>query len=745
MVAAQLNSRIDKVKVYASGARVTRIAELKKVDEQVEIAGLPLALDDSSVLVRVETNADNISAIATDVRVGLAVPDRPDPEKPPVAEELRQAHREVQRLENLIASIDNEIEVLYQLEVPDRPPGEKDKAPPPSPLNSRLALANFQNEQVRDRLAEKRETTEQLRLALEHQEDLREKQMLASTAREAKPHELRKTVIVRLSYEGAIAVKGQSLIVEYFVPGARWTPTYVCRLDSANNTASIAVRALICQRTGEDWSGVNLELSTANPQGWCELPELHSLRLGRAQPTLEKAGWRLPPVGADTLFSDFDRYKETVKDAAAKKEAIAPLQIPQPVLPELKRTVPRKSEKAKKQASPVAEEVDRIGLQTGLYDVLEEAAGEHVEELADLDAYLPGAGGTARDEMVSQSRLLLRNASYKADISMLKSPLAKKSVEGSASKLRARRGSAVVAQETAVADLLAYGMMRMGAAKNKQRRGKLAIASLSEVYIEILKRQQVTVNFEVLQVIRQAFVKAQNCVNILLPPGGIDVRQVAGYFDYAYNGEGRVDVVSDGQFHSVALTSNSTEVDLRYVVVPRRDTNVFRIAQLRNPLPAPLLAGPTDVYVDGEYILSTNITTVPAKGQMELGLGVEQGIKVARNTSYQEASSGETLVAFNELRHHVTIDIANRLSREAKMEVRDRLPIPEQDAKVDVVVERVLPNWEKYEQEERNAPIKGGYRWQIEVPAGEEKKLSVDYTIKTFVNNELVGGNRREE
>ena len=102
------------------------------------------------------------------------------------------------------------------------------------------------------------------------------------------------------------------------------------------------------------------------------------------------------------------------------------------------------------------------------------------------------------------------------------------------------------------------------------------------------------------------------------------------------------------------------------------------------------------------------------------------------------------MVAFNELRRHVTIDVANRLSREAKIEVRDRLPIPEQDAKVDVVVERVSPDWEKYEQEERKAPIKGGYRWQVEVPAGEEKTLSVEYTIKTFVNNELVGGNRRE-
>jgi uncharacterized protein YheU (UPF0270 family) len=240
----------------------------------------------------------------------------------------------------------------------------------------------------------------------------------------------------------------------------------------------------------------------------------------------------------------------------------------------------------------------------------------------------------------------------------------------------------VSAEEDTLTNLLAYSLMRMGAADEPTQRGKLSIEQRQEVYLEILQRRNVVVSFDVITVVQQAVSNAQNCSFVHLPPGGINVRTVAGSFDYAYNADGRVDVPSDGEFHSVALTSNSTDVDLRYVVVPREDTNVFRIAQLKNPLQAPLLAGPADVYVDGEYILSTNITTVPPKGQMELGLGVEQAIKVARNTSYQEVRSGETLVAFNELRHNIQIDIANRLPRDARIEVRERIPIPDADAKL---------------------------------------------------------------
>ena len=327
-------------------------------------------------------------------------------------------------------------------------------------------------------------------------------------------------------------------------------------------------------------------------------------------------------------------------------------------------------------------------------------------------------------------------------------------IPSSASRPRARRAvsKSMVAgysgldslQQASSTDRLAYGVMRMGTADDPVKRGKLSIEQQQEVYLEILKRQKVVVRFNVVYEVQKAVSDARSCLLVALPPGGIDVRQVAGSFDYAYSADGRVDVPSDGQFHSVALTSKSTDVDLRYIVVPREDTNVFRIAQLRNPLQAPLLAGPADVYVNGEYILSTNIATVPPKGQMELGLGVEQAIKVARNTSYDEMRSGETIVAFNELRHTIKIDITNLLPRVAKIEVRERLPIPQEGAKVDIQIDRVTPAWEKYEQKEREAPIQGGYRWQVEVPAKGEKALSVDYTIKTFVDSELIGGNHRE-
>jgi hypothetical protein len=728
MAIAQLTSRIDAVKIYAAGATITRIAELRltpeSMPEQVEIASLPLALDDTSVRVRVEFDGGNVP-IASDIRIGLAVPPPSETPNPPADEELRAAKAEVQRLEDIIALIDNEMAVLSGLEVPDRPEGEPGKAPPPSPMSARLALANFSDEQIRARMQEKRETLEMLRHAKEHLVDLQQKQTLASTARNARPNELRKTAIVSLSYEGEFNTEQQTrLVIEYFVPGARWTPTYVCRLNSVDSTANIAIRALICQRTGEDWSGVRLELSTALPMAWCALPELPSLRLGKAQPVVKKTGWRRPPIGAEILFEDYDRQKKIALAAVDKHQRIANLFAPS---------------------------VSRLQKITSIQE-FEKAfagAGAAMDEFADLEAMLAESEKTEEISEAIPMPMVVSEAPADAPEFIRRATLA---IRTRATTPRALVGSFqqghALSNTTKITDYssnyIAYGLMRLGAANDKTKRGKLSLEQRNEVYLEILQRQKVVVNFDITKVVQTAVNTAESCLDLNLPPGGINVREVAASFDYAYSANGRIDIPSDGQFHSVALTNKTTNVDLRYIVVPRENTNVFRIAELRNPLPAPLLSGPGDVYVDGEYILSSNIATVPPKGKMEIGLGVEQAIKVARNTFYQETRSGTVLVAFNEMQHKIEIEITNRLSKEARIEVRERIPVPQEGAKVDVQIDRVSPAWEKYEQEKRGTPIRGGYRWRVKVPGGRKANLSADYTIKTYVDSEIIGGNRRE-
>jgi uncharacterized protein (TIGR02231 family) len=74
--------------------------------------------------------------------------------------------------------------------------------------------------------------------------------------------------------------------LEYLVSDCRWTPLYDLRVSGfeAEPSLEIAFRAEIEQRTGEDWSEVALELSTARPDRGAAVPAALDGAGDRAQP-----------------------------------------------------------------------------------------------------------------------------------------------------------------------------------------------------------------------------------------------------------------------------------------------------------------------------------------------------------------------------------------------------------------------------------------------------------------------------
>lgn len=61
--------------------------------------------------------------------------------------------------------------------------------------------------------------------------------------------------------------------VSYQVPDATWQPLYDARLDTEGGTLALVQYGSVQQSTGEDWTGVALTLSTAQPQRGASLPE----------------------------------------------------------------------------------------------------------------------------------------------------------------------------------------------------------------------------------------------------------------------------------------------------------------------------------------------------------------------------------------------------------------------------------------------------------------------------------------
>jgi hypothetical protein len=289
-------------------------------------------------------------------------------------------------------------------------------------------------------------------------------------------------------------------------------------------------------------------------------------------------------------------------------------------------------------------------------------------------------------------------------------------------------------------DLLDYGRLQLPGADEAGR------GSLRRVDARILYRHALLVEHAVsidvaFEHIESAAADARALEGRPPPPRYCDPASEEG-FDYAWVADAPIDLDSDGRFHAVSVLVAPAEAAPRFVSVPRESQDVFRIVALRNPLPAPVLPGPADVYVNGRFLLTSDLELVPQGGRIELGLGVEQAIKIARNVTFEEDTSG-LIKRQHDLVHTIAIEIANHLSQPAEIEVRERVPVPApRDDDVEVKEREVQPPWEDWEP--RSEPLEGGKRWRVEVPAGGRVELRATWVVSIPSGYELHGGNRRE-
>jgi hypothetical protein len=705
-----MESRIAAVTVYRQGARVSRVCELDGAgDREIRISGLPLCLDDGSLRARVEALEEGAPPpIASDVRVALEL-GVSDPRLAPADDEnLAAAADEVKRLGLACGQLEDDLRALAQLTLGPRPKRARGVEPAPSPTAARLALIELRSARSSALVAELGVKRAELRRAERRLAELADRDRRGSSARQLREHELRKVAVISLvAPEGA--ARRARVWIEYLVPGARWAPAYTLRFDEALEEVALTMRALVAQKSGEDWSAVAITLSTAAPQTFTDLPELASKRIGRAQSPPAKRGFRAPPRGVDELYDD---YQRAARRAPAPPPAV--IAAPEP-----------KTDIAAGFDAPADEPTRAGGFQPqamapGLAMPVA-PAGYGLPKSSGLLSGLFGGGGAAPASVSAPEQARL----------------------GPDSRRKADEDALAPAPPEAL-DLADYGALRMPPATAASR-GTLAITSRQELYLELYLGVAAISTVDVSGALGAAQERAQAIDQARLP-----ARHRLAWsdsYDYAYTAQTPLDVPSDGEFHNVAVVAAEAAARVVHVVVPREATEVFRVARIDNPLDAPLLAGPADIYVGSSYLATSDVRFTAKRGRMKVGLGVDQGVKVARNARFREESAGlmgGTLI----LRHELEVELANHSGGDIELEVRERLPVVrEHEDEIKVEVGEVAPAWEPYEPEPRQdgeAPLRGGYRWRLTLADGASRKLAAAYAVRIAAKHELVGGNRRE-
>lgn len=474
-----------------------------------------------------------------------------------------------------------------------------------------------------------------------------------------------------------------SLELEYVVRAARWWPAYSARF--AGDRAELAIEAFVAQASGEEWTGVGLRLSTADLDTDARLPKLASLRYGRAQPK-RRADYREVPAGLEDLFAGYDR-------AVSSRTAAV-----EPPKPELEDTVGLTA------SSPPASYATAIGLVS--------ASGAPPRHPARSKSFAP-----APDEASIEGLALPAYAAAPAPAMARTAWTARDATF---------TGGGVAPQPTVAppppdvepgSDWLDFDSLVL-ASGQAPRRGRLVLPAAGR---------------------RESLGSVEGAQAPHLAEDPLFAR---GSFDAVYDAEGTCEVSSNAAAHRVSLWTAATAATYEFTCVPLESPEVFREAVVRNPAGRPLLAGPVDVFIEGALSATARLPITDTGGEMRIGLGVEQRLRVARNSRANETRAG-LLSGSTSIDREISVEVASAIPTEVTVVLRERVPVTD-DPTIEIRQTSASPPTVPYLQPASRTPLRGGVEQRLSVPAGGKAQARLAYRITLPARSELVGGNRRD-
>ncbi|MEU5416878.1 DUF4139 domain-containing protein [Streptomyces clavifer] len=703
--AQRWQSTLDSVVVYAQGAVCRRLARGSvPPDGRVRVTGLPRSLDPASLRVRVpDAPGVRVSEARVEAEAGPSGARVPGGLRE-AAEGLREQYAAALRRRDHLLGLIEEIRALRPV-----PPARRSQDPPRrTPVGAWLELAGFVDERLaglHTRLAEAQEEVRSCGHALGIAED-----RLARASTGTPPAHVETTLSALLAVDTSAAGDTATEIeveVEYGVPGAVWVPAYRLTYRQGEGSGRLVLRASVAQRTGEDWSGVSLALATADLRRSTALPRLRSVRIGRRQPACAPSGWREPPAGLAGLFSGYDAAGPCpVPDAGPPAAGAGPVAAPAPQAyggPPAAFAVP----------GGAPEPYAGIG------------SGPAPPVRAGRGAGRPGSAGGA----------------FKAPAPAAPSPAAPVFGSPRASGAPGRAvpvspAPPVPAQDVPAQDVPAQGagapqpsgeeldyggLVLCGPDEDGGRRGLLFPGSPFDPVAAGYRR------------------RAESVASLPLPGHAVRPGGPAGSFDHRFDPPARADIPSDGTWHTVTIGEIPVALRTEYLCTPSVEQTVYATSVLSNATDQALLAGPVDVVVDGEFLLTAALPALAPGGVCRLGLGPAEGIGVTRRTNLHESASG-LRSNITVLDHQVRVEVANRLARPVTLEVRERVPVT---TEADVRIEE-RAGWTAPQDgpgPDRHAP--GTRIRRVDLPAGGTAVLDGGYEIRIPAGKALAGGNRR--
>ena len=285
----EVASSIDRVTVFLSGAEVTRggSVTIPAGDHRLIIQNLPSGIDPARLQLNVASEEIRLGALQLEEsHEGELVSD----EEQRIQAELDQLLFERQTIADRVEAANTQLRFLSSLA--DGSVGGQQTSLDIDELSALLQTLSSSSIQAREVIREANRE-----LSAKEQEIEQKRFELSQVATRQRTEQVL-TVAVTADSEATTVID-----VTYPVNQARWSWLYEARLDTEERNLNLERKVSVTQGTGEDWTDVEVTITTARPNQNTQTPQLGSLLVDF---------YRLSPVALESRASPTTDLEEVV-------------------------------------------------------------------------------------------------------------------------------------------------------------------------------------------------------------------------------------------------------------------------------------------------------------------------------------------------------------------------------------------------------------------------------------------------
>ncbi len=294
--------RVSAVTVYQGQALVTREVEIESADGLLElvVTGLPESVLPGSLFAEP----------SGEVQV-RSVRYRARPIEADVRQEVRELDEEIQSVSDKLAATIEERSLLNERKAYLDKLKEFTAVTSTQELKSGVLNAETLKTLTEFMFAE-RDAVAKRELELAQEERTHNQQMeLLQRKRQTIAEGSARTVREAVVFINAPVAGPAKLRLSYLVGNASWTPSYNLRATDERDEITVEYNASIQQMSGEDWSDVEMVLSTATPSLVAKAPKLDPLSI--------KLGSPVPAVQSPEVAANYRMMKENIANMSKQR------------------------------------------------------------------------------------------------------------------------------------------------------------------------------------------------------------------------------------------------------------------------------------------------------------------------------------------------------------------------------------------------------------------------------------------